>query len=259
MGSGAGGQQRRFMRYRRHRVLGWRGVRGIGGCQLPVRDDLYRVIPVNPKSSRSEAARLVNPRRAVRHAAMNLACELGSIVDLSETGLRILCVGRPKVEVGSMVRLSVASPMQKLTVSGQVMWVKRPLLKAGQVGVKFVNTSEGVARALVELAEHGFVDTSKVAEQWTRGTSAKGDAGGGAGVRATVEMEDYYGALGVLPSATDKEVHTAFRALARQLHPDVNPSEDANARFAYVAKAYATLRDPVKRLKYDAARRGRAA
>lgn len=216
---------------------------------------------------------MVNPRRATRHAAMNLACELGAIVDMSQTGLRIQCAGRPGVEVGSQVKLTVSSPMQRLTVSGQVVWVHKPLLKAGQVGIKFVNTSEAAARALVELAEHGFVDTAKLSEQFSKGSggsSAASDCGescgGNAGeerghtsIRASVELEDYYGALGLLPSAMDTEIQEAFRSLARQLHPDVNRSEDATQRFAFISKAYATLKDPAKRLKYDAARRARAA
>lgn len=219
---------------------------------------------------------MVNPRRATRHTAMNLACELGAIVDLSQTGLRIQCAGRPGVEIGSQVKLTVSSPMQRLTVSGQVVWVHKPLLKAGQVGIKFVNTSEAAARALVELAEHGFVDTAKLSEQFSKGSGGGGSSGsangcdescggktgeerGQASIRASVELEDYYGALGLLPSAMDTEIQEAFRSLARQLHPDVNRSEDATQRFAFISKAYATLKDPAKRLRYDAARRSQAA
>ena len=110
----------------------------------------------------------------------------------------------------------------------------------------------GIARALVELVQHGFVDTTNLAA-FSAGNAgpASGSGAGRAGVHASVEIEDYYGALGVERTATYEQIHAAFRALARQCHPDVNKSVEAEQRFGYVAKAYAVLRDPAKRAQYD--------
>lgn len=62
---------------------------------------------------------------------------------------------------------------------------------------------------------------------------------------------DYYGILGVAKNATDQELKRAYRKLARELHPDVNPSEDAQQQFAEVTAAYEVLSDPQKRKIVD--------
>jgi len=68
---------------------------------------------------------------------------------------------------------------------------------------------------------------------------------------------DYYDILGVDRSATQADIKRAFRRLARQHHPDVNPNNpEAEARFKEMAEAYAVLGDAEKRRHYD--RYGRA-
>ena len=65
-------------------------------------------------------------------------------------------------------------------------------------------------------------------------------------------FRDYYATLGVPRTATEKEVKTAFRKLARKYHPDVNQdNKDAEARFKEVTEAYEVLGDPEKRKTYD--------
>lgn len=62
-------------------------------------------------------------------------------------------------------------------------------------------------------------------------------------------MSDFYEVLGVSRDATPEEIKRAYRKLARQLHPDVNP--DAGERFKEVSAAYEVLSNPEKRQMYD--------
>ena len=64
-------------------------------------------------------------------------------------------------------------------------------------------------------------------------------------------MADHYEVLGVDRAATPEEIKKAYRKLARELHPDVNPSEDAAERFKLVTHAYDVLSDPDQRERYD--------
>jgi molecular chaperone DnaJ len=67
---------------------------------------------------------------------------------------------------------------------------------------------------------------------------------------ATTES-DYYELLGVPRNASDAEIKRAFRALARELHPDVSNEPDADVQFREVAEAYEVLSDPERRGVYD--------
>lgn len=69
---------------------------------------------------------------------------------------------------------------------------------------------------------------------------------------AATNFKDYYQILGVSKSASADDIKKAFRKLARQYHPDVNPGDKAaEAKFKEVNEANEVLSDPDKRKKYD--------
>src|SRR5690348_6579103 len=74
----------------------------------------------------------------------------------------------------------------------------------------------------------------------------------GASVAASSTKRDYYAVLGVPRTASDKDIKTAYRKLARKHHPDVNPGDKkAEDLFKEIGEAYSVLSDPEKRKKYD--------
>jgi curved DNA-binding protein len=71
-----------------------------------------------------------------------------------------------------------------------------------------------------------------------------------------MDFKDYYSVLGVAPDANDQAIKQAYRKLARQYHPDVNPGDkQAEDRFKEINEAFQALSDPERRKKYDELRR----
>ncbi len=66
-----------------------------------------------------------------------------------------------------------------------------------------------------------------------------------------MNKEDYYKVLGVDRSASDAEIKSAYRKLAKQYHPDINKEEGAEEKFKEIQEAYSVLGDEEKRKQYD--------
>jgi len=67
-----------------------------------------------------------------------------------------------------------------------------------------------------------------------------------------MDFKDYYKVLGVEPGADAKAIKSAYRKLARQHHPDVNPGDkSAVEKFKEINEGYQVLSDPEQRKKYD--------
>ena len=63
--------------------------------------------------------------------------------------------------------------------------------------------------------------------------------------------KDYYSILGVDKNASDDEIKSAYRRLAKKYHPDLNKTEEAAAKFKEINEAYQVLGDSQKRASYD--------
>src|SRR5271154_3698739 len=66
-----------------------------------------------------------------------------------------------------------------------------------------------------------------------------------------MQFKDYYDTLGVKPEATEAQIKSAYRRLARKYHPDVSKESGAEEKFKAVNEAYEALKDPAKRRAYD--------
>eukprot|EP01055_Gregarina_sp_Pseudo9_P005992 Gregarina_sp_Pseudo_9__5991@NODE_988_length_1997_cov_14_676711_g926_i0_p1_GENE_NODE_988_length_1997_cov_14_676711_g926_i0NODE_988_length_1997_cov_14_676711_g926_i0_p1_ORF_typecomplete_len392_score38_30DnaJ_C/PF01556_18/1_3e35DnaJ/PF00226_31/2_4e24DnaJ/PF00226_31/7_2e03_NODE_988_length_1997_cov_14_676711_g926_i08031978 len=62
---------------------------------------------------------------------------------------------------------------------------------------------------------------------------------------------DLYGVLGVSRTASQQQIKKAYRALSKQYHPDIDPSQEATDKFKAITKAYEILSDEKKRAVYD--------
>ena len=66
-----------------------------------------------------------------------------------------------------------------------------------------------------------------------------------------MNKRDYYEVLGVDKNASEADIKSAFRKLAKKYHPDVSKEEDAAEKFKEAQEAYAVLSDAQKRSQYD--------
>src|SRR6202041_4175692 len=77
------------------------------------------------------------------------------------------------------------------------------------------------------------------------GALRRSDSGG------VIVATDYYAVLGVRRDAAPEEIKKAYRRLARELHPDVNPDPATQERFKEITQAYEVLSGTEKRRMYD--------
>jgi Tfp pilus assembly protein PilZ len=227
-------------------------------------------------------------RAAKRYRTVGVRCELGTVLDISESGLRMQVDGKCPVKVGDILALTLRDCAHQTTVRGCVVWVKQGSNTHSTCGVAFVDVRPGTRQVIEQIAGVGEAlakdkssnpaDASKspAAGQTAGGqpSASKADARqGGTGqatsgqgadsrtaneneptkrsVRASIEIEDLYELFSLSPTATTDEIHQAFRSMARNLHPDRNPLPDAAERFSQISKAYRVLRDPELRARYD--------
>ncbi|MFG0305909.1 MAG: DnaJ domain-containing protein [Phycisphaerales bacterium JB040] len=190
-------------------------------------------------------------RAATRFNTEGFTCREGCLADLSATGMRIRFEGKPDFRVGDNRDFLVSANAQTVRLPGQVVWVKRSSLfsKEYQAGIHFNALRPELMKAIEAFAMHGVIDPA-VAPKMPRSTASSArHSSEQASVR--VEVPTHYQVLGVSRSATDQQIHEAYRRLAKKLHPDVNKAPDAAQQFKALTAAYHVLKDPQLRTQYD--------
>jgi DnaJ domain/PilZ domain len=194
------------------------------------------------------------PRGNERFSAHDMLCALGTVMDLSRSGMRVRSDQKPPLEVGEVMPLTVGPDGQKIKVSGRVVWKKRRGWGSFEMGIKFVDLRPGMAEVLECLAQHGCVFSGSA------GTGSKARPAeesrpkaniSDRTLKAAMDIEDLYAVLGVSRHSTDEQIKQAYRTLAFKYHPDVTKDSGAAAQFTLISKSYSVLRNPDLRRRYD--------
>ncbi|HEX8876534.1 MAG TPA: DnaJ domain-containing protein [Phycisphaerales bacterium] len=170
-------------------------------------------------------------RTSKRYDTRLTDCALGSIVDLSTEGARIVSNTEPTVKRGHVFEISLTCGDVRIFVLTRVAWTSQVDKSVWNIGLHFFE-ADAQTRADVER----LLDTAAAGREL---------------LPTTAEVEDLYATLGVAPSASADEIRSAYRRLARQYHPDYAPDEESSRKFARISKCYMVLRDESLRRRYD--------
>lgn len=203
--------------------------------------------PWNKKTQPGDAT--WQDRTAHRYNGETVRCALGEIADLSASGMRILCGGKPPIQVGGVMPVRLKFSDGSLEVGTQVRWSKRKGIKRYEIGLQFIQLKPGMAKVLEAIACFGMAGAAK----------QMGDDPGQANqqqkkkkklVRAEIDLPNYYSVLELQPDATPADIKASYRKLAVLHHPDRSDAPDAMQRFEAINEAYHILCDVKRRESY---------
>lgn len=207
-------------------------------------------------SAKSGPAVAVNARRHERHPTDVVTCALGEIIDLSASGVRLVCRGKPPLERGSSAAITLRFGDQRMPLVAQARWVRRRGVFRGglrgeyEVGMRFLQLTTAKQKALESIGRFGFIASHVEARESRRVEPP-------APPTMTIDLPNHYRVLGLAPGAGDGEIKAAFRRLARLYHPDTTTDPGGAHKFQEVKQAYAILADVARRRSYDRLRVGR--
>ncbi len=190
-------------------------------------------------------------RKEERFQTNLLSTNLGEVVDVSGSGVRIRCNGRPGLTVGQVVPLTIRSPQCKVVVHSRVVRTGRGNAQEGRgqhASFQFLDAKPGLRAAIAHLGRFGFIPNLDYS-----GGENDTPSGGKRSIRPRRKLADYYGMLGVGPRASADEIRRAYHQLAKQHHPDHTRDTESVGMFEALVEAYKVLRDPEQRKAYDTA------
>ncbi len=196
-----------------------------------------------------------DPRRShPRHSTEAITCLLGEVVDISSSGIRIRCKGKPPFSEGALSSIKLAFKGGKLQVTVQERWRKRRGLFGYELGMMYVNNPGSTMAAIDSLVTFGFINPNakvRPAGGNKQQDGSKQQRKTRPPIKASIDLPDYYATLELAPDADAQKIHDAYRKLARRYHPDANKAPDAEKKFIAVCEAYKVLSDEQQRKSYD--------
>ena len=190
----------------------------------------------------AENAPSAEHRRAERWQTAVVSCALGPIVDISRTGMSVRVQRNTGLAPGSEIDLELTAPSDAMDVRARVVRVRPIGGGRSEIALEFVGLAADDLVTLENLVRHG---KRRLPGMFTNDQHR-------AKLVEALRLPDYYRVLGLGADATMEQVQRAYRALARQYHPDVCREDGAQQRFCLINEAHETLGEPEKRLAYDA-------
>ena len=178
---------------------------------------------MKPDNKRSSQPTVTDDRRREeRHATNLLSCQIGKVVDVSFSGMKLQGQGKPPVKVGQVVVTKLDAGSQRISVQAQILWIRRRGFKSYTLGVRFLNMKRGLKMAVESLARFGYVDLEAAAQKSRRKVADKPDVKRSSGdpgyaqkkvnesgeerpkltITATLDLPDYYTIIGVRVDAS---------------------------------------------------------
>ena len=194
-------------------------------------------------------------RRDERFSTNLLTTNLGAVADISASGVRVRSESRPSLVPGDVVPLTVRSPQCKVVVHSRVIRIRRTRARGVEVSLAFLDAKPALRAAITHLGRFGFVPSFGLSESdiASRRPSQPAAAAQPRTRKGQQVVPDYYGLLGITPTASQDEIRRAYHTMAREHHPDASGATDSVGVFEAVSQAYKTLRDENSRRAYDAA------
>lgn len=207
--------------------------------------------PAAQDASGSEA------REALRFESAIITCPLGTILDLSATGMRLRPIPTLKFSKGQSLTVELHAPTDALVVEGEVVRLKRNGWFSGlaEVGIRFESADTPTRQQIENLVKFGVSRTAVIDPSVMAAVASENRRQ----LVAALRLPDHYQTLGISRRASAAEIQNAFRTLARKYHPDMNTDEDAERKFCAINLANRVLSDPEQRAEYDRVTGGIAA
>ena len=191
-------------------------------------------------------------RKEERFPTNLLSTNMGAVQDISASGVRVRCKSvRAGVAVGQVVPLTIRSLQCQVVVQSRVVRVSRVWSLGNwgttDVSFAFLDAKPALRAAIANLGRFGFIPHLG-GSAWDSASPSE------AKPRRGRPLPDFYGVLGLTPTATPMDIRRAYHQLARQYHPDTTKDAQSVGMFEALSEAYMVLRDEQKRRVYDAAR-----